>query len=135
MSSDPTTTPGGCGCPCHPRGRNGECRDCRGRGDECSQRPPVSARLDFWQIVLCRKPRKAGGFALRGIVRNHPFVRDGTEVTTSRLLSLDLENLEAECASRVYEIGLPDQGWLERLNAGGYSLAEFESALRKERAA
>lgn len=90
----------------------------------------VTARLDSWHIVPGKKGK---GRALRGIVYRHPFQRDGATVTTSDLVTLDVDGLRAKCLSREYELGIPDQAWVKALEAEGHKLWDFDTTKTKEK--
>jgi len=91
--------------------------------------------LDDWCVVVeFGSPYQAPELnrpALRGKAYGHPIHRNGTYVSTSRLLGLDTEARRAETKSRAYKLGNPDSEWLEWLEKNGYKMKDFD--IKKDR--
>ena len=58
-----------------------------------------TAWIKYWEVCKVND-----GCFLIGEVRHHPRVKDGTMVETSRLLSIDFENNEAETLNTIYQL-------------------------------
>lgn len=73
--------------------------------------------IDPWQAP---EELLVGKFRLKGKVFDHPNFKDGSDVTTSSLVYLDLENLhEAATKNTLYGLRRPSEDWVKYLEEIG----------------
>lgn len=96
------------------------------------------ARLENWSLTL--DPTEVDPYTppellnpvirLQGEVHDHPSFDDGSRVTTSRVIELDLENLrEARTKQTTYKLGSPDPEWVKYLGRVGSAYYEHASRM------
>ena len=82
-------------------------------------------KLSNWSVVNSNQnPYQApeqGSPSLRGTVTGHNSVPDGTDVVTSRLIMLDIDNCKGVTCNTTYELSNPSINWLDWVDQNGYS--------------
>ena len=63
---------------------------------------------------------------LCGTVYQHLRIADGERVSTTKLLKLDTKTRRAKTANTEYELGLPDQNWLDYLAKNQYNIEDYD---------
>lgn len=96
-------------------------------------------KLDLWSI----SKRPTDGYqapelwksVLQGIVSGHPrhpIVMDGEPVSTSTVISINVEEKWAETSSgTIYELGDINPEWVKWFTAEGYKLTDFLAAINE----
>jgi hypothetical protein len=63
---------------------------------------------------------------LQGSVVNHANFEAGTNITTGRIISLDLKARKIETVNTIYQLdGPPDLKWVEFLKSANYDLSKL----------
>jgi len=75
------------------------------------------AKLINWSITVYNQfqPPELQQLILQGNVYNHPKIKDGIHVITSRLLVLDIRNNMAETKNTIYELDEINQEYIKFL--------------------
>ena len=89
----------------------------------------IMPKLENWAVVSGKsKPYQApeqARPALTGLVYGRKYIADGSGVTTSNLLSLDIDNNVGVTENTTYDLGAPSVEWLTWLTAQGHDIKEF----------
>ena len=86
-------------------------------------------RLDNWEVVIWQEdPFKAPEqcpIVLSGTVIGHPKLPDGSKISTSSVLFIDLDKNEAGTKSRKYSLGDPNPGFLDYIVSINRTLRDY----------
>lgn len=86
-------------------------------------------KIENWSIQIVRqdeyKAPEQGRSAVVGSIYNDMRAVDGTPITTSRLVNLDVENSTLETNNSIYDLGVMDSGFENYMMDNGYTLDQY----------
>ena len=87
------------------------------------------ARLENWFVTKKYPSEYAapeqGYIVLCGIVYEHPEIKDGSPITTTRLEMLYPDGCIAKTKNTSYTLGQPDDDWVEYLHQNGHKVSDY----------